>query len=153
MSVPVVRFTYRHGSPAAATTPRATKPWTLVYDGDCAVCTRIVRVIDRWDRRGEIETVPFQNADVTARFPWIPPEEYTEAMQLVGPGGRTWAGAEAVEQLLAILPRGRLIAWIFRVPFVGRLADRCYRWFARNRYRFGCGEHCAIQPPSPRSTR
>jgi predicted DCC family thiol-disulfide oxidoreductase YuxK len=24
--------------------------------------------------------------------------------------------------------------------------DRFYRWFARNRYRLGCGEHCAVRP-------
>ena len=146
MSVPVVRFTYRHGT--ASETSTGARPWTLVYDGDCNVCTRIIRVVVQWDTRSDIETVPFQNPEVAARFPWIPAEAYAEAMQLVGPGGRTWAGAAAVEQLLTILPRGWLIAWTFRLPFVGRLADRFYRWFARNRYRFGCGEHCAYHPPS-----
>jgi predicted DCC family thiol-disulfide oxidoreductase YuxK len=24
--------------------------------------------------------------------------------------------------------------------------DKFYRWFARNRYRLGCGEHCAYRP-------
>ena len=150
MSVPVVRFTYRHGTAASAAS--GARPWTLVYDGNCNVCTRLIRLVERWDSRGAIETVPFQNAEVTARFPWIPREAYAEAMQLVGPGGRTWQGAQAVEQLLTILPRGRLIAWIFRLPFVGRLADRFYRWFARNRYRFGCGEHCTYHPPSDTAT-
>ena len=26
------------------------------------------------------------------------------------------------------------------------LAERFYRWFARNRYKFGCGEHCQFRP-------
>ena len=26
------------------------------------------------------------------------------------------------------------------------LAERFYRWFARNRYRLGCGEHCQFRP-------
>ena len=67
-------------------------------------------------------------------------------MQLVGPGGRTWQGAAAIEQILEVLPRGELLGWVFRVPFMGALIDRFYRWFARNRYRFGCGEHCASRP-------
>jgi predicted DCC family thiol-disulfide oxidoreductase YuxK len=45
-----------------------------------------------------------------------------------------------------VLPRGRLISWLFRIPFVRPLADRFYKWFARNRYRMGCGEHCAVRP-------
>ncbi|HEV2132443.1 MAG TPA: DCC1-like thiol-disulfide oxidoreductase family protein, partial [Longimicrobiaceae bacterium] len=69
-----------------------------------------------------------------------------EAVQLIGPGGRTWQGADAIEQLLKILPRGRLIGWVFRVPLMGGLIDRFYRWFARNRYRLGCGEHCQYRP-------
>jgi predicted DCC family thiol-disulfide oxidoreductase YuxK len=25
------------------------------------------------------------------------------------------------------------------------LAEKFYRWFARNRYRLGCGEHCQLR--------
>jgi predicted DCC family thiol-disulfide oxidoreductase YuxK len=67
-------------------------------------------------------------------------------VQLVGPGGTTWQGAAAIERLLDVLPRGGLLGWVFSVPFVRALADRFYRWFARNRYRLGCGEHCALKP-------
>jgi predicted DCC family thiol-disulfide oxidoreductase YuxK len=35
---------------------------------------------------------------------------------------------------------------VFAIPFARTLADRFYRWFARNRYRLGCGEHCAMHP-------
>ena len=120
-------------------------PYTLVYDGDCRVCARIVGVVDRWDARNEVELIPFQAPDVARRFPWIPPASFAKAMQLVGPDRATWEGARAVEQLLTVLPRGRWIAWIFRVPLVRRIADRAYRWVARNRYRLGCGQHCSVE--------
>ena len=81
-----------------------------------------------------------------ARFPWSPREAYGKAIQLVGPGGATFQGAAAIEQLLGILPRGRLIAWVFHIPGIRVLADRIYRWVARNRYRMGCGEHCQSRP-------
>jgi predicted DCC family thiol-disulfide oxidoreductase YuxK len=141
-TVPVVRFTVR-GESAAASLGR---PYTCVYDGTCKVCTRLAHVLERWDRRHEIEVVPSQNAGVTARFPWIPARAYAEALQLVGPGGHTWQGAAAIEQLLHVLPKGALVAWIFKIPFVRPLADRIYRWFARNRYHLGCGEHCQSRP-------
>ncbi|MGQ0562504.1 MAG: thiol-disulfide oxidoreductase DCC family protein [Gemmatimonadota bacterium] len=118
-----------------------TEVYTVVYDGECRVCGRIVRVLKRWGR-DQLEFVPAQDARVRARFPWIPEAAFAESLQLIGPGGRTWQRGAAIEQLLAVLPRGRLISWIFRIPFVRNLTDRLYRWFARHRHRLGCGEHC-----------
>jgi predicted DCC family thiol-disulfide oxidoreductase YuxK len=116
-----------------------------VYDGNCKVCGRFVRLVERWDRRKDIELLPSQDSRVGARFPWIPAEAYAEAIQLIGPGGRTTQGAAAIEELLGILPKGWVLGWIFKIPFVGWLADKLYRWFARNRYRFGCDEHCRVR--------
>lgn len=132
------------GSVISAVSSR--RPYTLVYDGDCRVCSRIARGIRAWDRRHQIEVVPSQDDGVMERFPWIPAHAFREALQLVGPGGRTWQGAAATEQLVSVLPRGRWIAWVFHVPFVRALADRFYRWFARNRYHLGCAEHCQTRP-------
>jgi predicted DCC family thiol-disulfide oxidoreductase YuxK len=140
---PVVRFTVRGVTEASSGLGR---PYTLVYDGMCRVCSRLANVLTKWDTRREIEVVPSQATGVMARFPWIPARAFGEAIQLVGPGGATWQGAVAIEQLLGILPRGRWIAWIFSVPFVRAIADRVYRWFARNRYHMGCGDHCVSRP-------
>lgn len=120
----------------------AREAYTLVYDGECRVCGRLVNVVRRWDRKGAIEIVGYQTAGVMARFPWISPDAFSEAIQLIGPGHQTWQGAAAVEQLIGVLPRGKLVAWTYSVPFVRAIADRFYRWFARNRYRLGCGTHC-----------
>jgi predicted DCC family thiol-disulfide oxidoreductase YuxK len=144
MTVPVVRFTVA-GQPDQPSNGLG-RPYTLVFDGACRMCTRLSGVLRRWDSRRQIEVTASQSPGVMARFPWIPARAYTEAIQLVGPGGETWQGAEAVEQLLGVLPRGRWIAWIFDVPFVRAIADRVYRWVARNRYRLGCGEHCQSRP-------
>lgn len=143
MSFPVVRFVFG-GQEAAGR--GAGRPYTVVYDGTCKTCNRLVGLLQRWDANKQIELVPSQNTSVLARFPWIPAEAYAEAVQLVGPGGETWQGAVAIEKLLAILPHGRLLGWVFGIPYMGRLIDRFYRWFARNRYRFGCGEHCQSRP-------
>ncbi len=123
--------------------------YTLVYDGACDVCQRLVGVVERWDAGGVIATLPSDDPVVRDRFPWIAPAAYAEAMQLIAPDGQTWAGAAAVERLLDLLPRGRLIGWVFRLPLAGRLADHAYRSFARNRYRFGCGDHCVTSPAPP----
>lgn len=121
------------------------RPFTVVYDGMCKVCTRLANALRLWDKRGMLEVVSSQATGVQARFPWIPERAYRESLQLVAQNGDTWQGAAAIEQLLKALPRGRLISWIFYIPFVRGVADRFYRWFARNRYKLGCGEHCQIK--------
>ena len=146
-TVPVVRFTVR-GQPdgAAAPAPGLGRAYTVIFDGNCKVCGRIVRLLTDWDRRtGLLELVSSQTPGVQARFPWIPARAYTESVQLVGPGGQTWQGARAVEQILDVLPKGGLVSWVFKLPFARPLAERFYRWFARNRYRLGCGEHCTYR--------
>jgi predicted DCC family thiol-disulfide oxidoreductase YuxK len=144
VTVPVVRFTVA-GEPETPSHGLG-RAYTVVYDGDCKVCTRLVKLLRKWDRSGMLEIVPSQQRGVMARFPWIPPRAYAEALQLVAADGTTWQGAAAIEKLLDVLPRGRLIAWIFSIPFVRTIADRFYRWFAKNRYRLGCGAHCQSRP-------
>lgn len=143
MTVPVVRFTVRGQAAAASAVDR---PWTIVYDGACRVCNRLVDVLRSWDREGVLEIVPSQLTEVRARFPWIPARAYAESVQLIGQGGRTWQGAAALEQILRVLPHGGWLAWVFRIPGVRSIAERLYVWFARNRYRLGCGEHCRLRP-------
>ena len=143
MTVPVVRFTIAGRDVPSHGLGRA---YTVVFDGDCKVCTRLSRALVKWDGGRQLEIVSSQQPGVMARFPWIPPRAYADALQLVAADGTTWQGAAAVEQLLNVLPRGRWIAWIFKVPFARTIADRFYRWFARNRYRLGCGAHCQSRP-------
>jgi predicted DCC family thiol-disulfide oxidoreductase YuxK len=141
-TVPVVRFIVA-GQDA---TRGLGRPYTVVYDGNCKVCTRLSGVLRTWDRDEQMEIVPSQAPGVMARFPWIPARAFAEALQMVGPGGRTWQGAAAIEQILNVLPKGKLVAWLFKIPFVRVIADKVYRWFAKNRYRMGCGEHCISRP-------
>jgi predicted DCC family thiol-disulfide oxidoreductase YuxK len=123
---------------------RAARPYTVIYDGTCSICTRSVELLRRWDRDGLLEIVRSQDDAVRARFPWIAEGDYADSLQVIGPGGRTWQRGAAIEQLIAVLPRGPLFTWMFRIPFARRIADRTYRWVARNRYRLGCGDHCEV---------
>ena len=148
MTVSVVRFTVRGESAPEATAPSAGgpgRPYTVIYDGTCKVCGKLVKVLTKWDRDRILEIVPSQQAGVQARFPWIPARAYTESVQFIEPGGATWQGAAAIEHIIDALPKGRFITWVFSIPFVRPLAEKFYRWFARNRYKLGCGKHCAYR--------
>lgn len=149
-TVPVVQFTVRgQGAPEdAPTSGWPGRPHTIVYDGYCNVCKRLVVVLTKWDRRNELEILPSQTPGLHARFPWIPARAYLESVQVIeNRTGRTWQGAAALERILDILPKGKLLSWIFSIPFVRPLAEKFYRWFAMNRYKLGCGEHCQLRDP------
>ncbi len=121
--------------------------YTVIYDGHCKVCGRLVELLAKRDRRHDLEIIPSEAPGVHARFPWIPARAYVESVQVVrNSDGKTWQGAGALEELLNVLPKGWLISWLFSIPFVRPLVDRFYKWFARNRYRLGCEEHCRVRP-------
>jgi predicted DCC family thiol-disulfide oxidoreductase YuxK len=143
-TVPVVRFIVKGQSADQDCLP-AGRPYTVVYDGTCTVCGRLVKLLRKWDTKGVLEILPSQNPCVRSRFPWIPDRAYLESVQFIGPGGRTWQGAAAIEQVIDVMPKGKLITWVFSIPFVRPLAERFYRWFARNRYKLGCGAHCQLR--------
>jgi predicted DCC family thiol-disulfide oxidoreductase YuxK len=98
------------------------------------------------DRRGRIETIPYQDPSVPGRFPGIPEDRFQEAIQLLGPEGERWEGARAAEEVLKLLPGWRLLSILFRIPGVRPIARVIYRGVARNRRHFGCGDHCGITP-------
>jgi predicted DCC family thiol-disulfide oxidoreductase YuxK len=148
VSVQVVRFTYageqESDYPAIAD---AGRPYTVIYDGHCKVCGRMVKLLTKWDKNRILEIIPSQAAGVHARFPWIPARAYTESVQVIrNKDGKTWQAAAALEELLEIMPKGKLISWLFKIPLVRPIVDTLYRWFARNRYRMGCGDHCTVRP-------
>jgi predicted DCC family thiol-disulfide oxidoreductase YuxK len=120
--------------------------YVLIWDGECGVCRRSVAWLEGADRDGRIETVPYQDPSVPDRFPGIPEDRYQKAMQLVGPRGEWWEGARAAEEMLRLLPGWRRLSFLFRIPGVRRVAAIVYRQVARNRRRFGCGDHCGVRP-------
>jgi predicted DCC family thiol-disulfide oxidoreductase YuxK len=150
VTVAVVRFTVAGKDahdPVAPTIGEPGRRYTVIYDGHCKVCGKLVKMLTKWDRNRQLEIIPSQAAGIQQRFPWIPPRAYVESVQVVRTSdGKTWQAAGALEELLNILPKGGFISWLFKIPFVRPLADKFYRWFARNRYKFGCGEHCQVRP-------
>ena len=123
-----------------------TATHTVIYDGDCKVCGRTVKVLAKWDRNNELEIIPSQAPGVRERFSWISPQAYADSVQVIrASDGKTWQAAAAIEELVSVLPKGRLISWLFKIPFARPLVDRFYRWFARNRYKLGCGDHCEVR--------
>ncbi|KPK63921.1 MAG: hypothetical protein AMS21_06470 [Gemmatimonas sp. SG8_38_2] len=110
--------------------------WTLIYDGQCRFCQRQVELALGFDVDGRIDAVPFQSAD-PERF-GVSRLAAEEAMHLVAPTGTVWRGAAATREIVRLLPRIRLLAWLFHLPGAMLIAERVYRSVAKRRHRFGC---------------
>ena len=105
---------------------------TLIYDGECGLCQQAVEILRRWDREHVLRFVPFQDDAAVASF-GIGLPALAAAMHLVLPDGRLYAGADAVPELLRLLPRRRWVAPLFRIPGVLPLARWIYARIAARR--------------------
>lgn len=125
--------------------------YTVIYDGHCEACGRLVSSWIRCDRNGWLDVLPSQTPGVRQRFHQIPPSAFDESLQVVGRDGRVWQGAQAFARVLAVLPAARVPAVLHRIGKLGRLAETAYRLCAVNRPRRSCSEHCGMRPT--RATR
>jgi predicted DCC family thiol-disulfide oxidoreductase YuxK len=105
---------------------------TLIYDGECGICQRAVAFLERRDREHVLRFIPFQDGARVAAF-GIELPALAAAMHLLLPDGRVYAGADAVPELLRVLPVWRWLVPVFYVPGVLPLARRIYAWIAARR--------------------
>jgi predicted DCC family thiol-disulfide oxidoreductase YuxK len=120
-----------------------TRP-VLLYDGDCGFCLTWVGRLTRWDMRHAIDYVPSRDRGKVSGLPAISDERLDRAMHLVLPNGEVHAGAQALPHILPLLPGGRLLAPLLKLPGAQSLADQLYAWIASRRHRLGCSPTCRI---------
>lgn len=119
-------------------------PYRLIYDRDCAFCTRSARLIQRW-ARGKLEILPSQSPGALELHPGLSRAGVARRVYLLSPDNRLWGGAEAVARAAALNPYGG-IALLYYFPLLRPLFDRLYDWVARNRNLIGgCGDSCSLE--------
>lgn len=119
---------------------------TLVFDGGCGVCTRSVRAIKGFDRKGRVTAVPYQKPEVPASA-GLTVEACRKAAWAVTPEGHRYGGAEAVNVAAAVALGTKLPFAFYRLPLIGYTQDRVYDWIAANRRRLpGDEPHCSQHP-------
>lgn len=101
---------------------------TLIFDGACAFCRRWIERVHRWDRHARLKFLPYQTADLEARFFSVSRTACMQRMHLVAADGRVFAGAAAGREVLRRLPGGWLWSAPFRLPGGLWVADRVYEW-------------------------
>lgn len=108
-----------------------TRP-VLLYDGDCAFCTRCARRLERIGPDAEI--VAWQLADLTELG--ITEEQATDAVQWVSTDGTVRSGHEAIAAILTTAgPIWKIAGRVILLPGISLMAAKVYRLVADNRRR------------------
>ena len=103
----------------------------LLYDGDCAFCSRWVT---RWQRRtgAAVGYAPYQA--VIEEYPQVTPQQCRQAVQLVMPDGSVLSGAHAVLTAMAVTPRHSPLLCLYeRVRAFAAVSEWSYRLVAGHR--------------------
>jgi predicted DCC family thiol-disulfide oxidoreductase YuxK len=125
---------------------------TLIYDGDCGICTTLAGFARR-RLHPDADVAASQELDLA--FYGVTEAQCAEALQFVTADGRVHAAQDAVAHLLLVSPPvWRPAGHVLRLPGVNALAGLVYRWVARNRYRLpGSSQACAVPPDGAREAR
>ncbi len=119
----------------------------LIYDGDCAFCTKCVAVVERM--HVDADLLAWQFADLPALG--LSVAAVSDAVQWIGTDGSVHAGHDAVAGLLIYKGGLWVIAGRFlRLPGISWLAARAYRLVANNRHRLPGGTAACALPPEQR---
>lgn len=111
--------------------------YSVIYDGDCNLCTTLVQWLEWFDRGRRFSYTPMQDIETLKRFD-ITAEDCELGMLLIddsNPSNR-WQGSDAAEEIGHLLPVGALFVAIYRsLPGLKRSGDRFYIFIRDNRYR------------------
>ena len=133
----------------------ANPEFTLLYDGDCPLCSREVAMLRRRDRgRGRLGLVDIAAQDFDAARYGRSQESLMARIHGVLPDGTVVEGMEVFRRAYAAVGLGWVLA-PSRWPLLGRGFDAAYRWFARNRLRLTGRAHvceAACEPQNARPT-
>lgn len=116
---------------------QATGKGIVLFDGECPLCQRSVRILKRLDWLGKLH---FQSARDTEHLPaarvTLDNAKMLEEMHVLTPlRDKTYAGFGAFRWMAWRIPLLMPFAPLMYLPGVPSLGNRVYLWVARNRLK------------------
>ena len=106
--------------------------YILAYDADCGSCTRFMHVVDFLDKYEKIDFISLTRADQQGLLDKISAPLRYKSFHLIFPDGQAKSGSEALLDLIAILPLGRVISLIINYfPGCKQIMRFIYNRFSR----------------------
>lgn len=106
---------------------------TVVYDGECAVCSGLVDWLCARLGPGRLKAVPNQRPGAARRL-GLTPEAARRAVWVIDGRGRAWSAAAGINVLLEALGFRRLAA-LYRFKAIAWIEELGYAIFSRLRHR------------------
>jgi predicted DCC family thiol-disulfide oxidoreductase YuxK len=121
---------------APATTTARPGVTTVLYDGQCALCQRSVRILRALDWRHRLHFADARDpADIPPAAEPLDPKRLLEEMHAVTPDGRrVFRGFAAFRWIAWQLPPLWPVVPFLYIPGVPWLGQRVYLWVAKNRF-------------------
>lgn len=121
----------------------------VLYDGDCAICTHIARILRRLDSARRLDLTALQ---VAAGRPDTPSLEVLLRSIHVRGAGEPWSiGGAAMVRISREIGVLRPFGVLASLPLLRHLVEPAYQLVAANRHRisrlFGL-DVCAVEPPT-----
>jgi len=119
---------------ATVATQETTKA-AVLYDGQCQLCLRSVRLLKRLDKFGRLEFLDGRDpANIPPAASQIESGRFLEQMHIVTPTGQVYAGFQAFRWMAGRLPL-LMPLWLFLfLPGVPWIGQKIYLWIAKNRF-------------------
>lgn len=120
---------------------------TIIYDGNCNLCTTFVKLLETIDRGERFCYLPMQQVETLLHL-GIAPAEMEQGVILLTDKTK-YQGMKAIEQIGELLPGfDRLVTIYNQIPGVKPLSYSSYAWVKDHRYQlFGqCQTYESIYP-------
>jgi predicted DCC family thiol-disulfide oxidoreductase YuxK len=125
--------------------------YTVIYDGNCNLCSNLVQLLERLDRGERFHYLPMQDQAGLARY-GVTPTDCETGMILIDTThtDRRWQGTAAAEEIAQLLPMGAAVLQVYRgIPGMPQLGDRVYAQVRDNRYAWFGRRSETYQPNYP----
>ncbi len=124
----------------------------VFYDGDCPLCMREIRMLQRKDRAARIQATDIAAPDFDATVYGTTQAELMARIRGRRADGTWIEGVEVFRQLYAAIGWRRIVA-VSRLPLISHLLRAGYTLFARNRLRLTgrCAPDGSCALPAPRA--
>jgi predicted DCC family thiol-disulfide oxidoreductase YuxK len=131
-----------------------SKPYIVLYDDACPLCTFQMKVLTWLDWLNVVRLLPLSHSEASQIAPQLTREDLLEAIHCVTPEHRVYRGARCIRFVGMRMPLLVPLALFLWIPGVSWIAEKIYAWVSRNRHLlsrlFGCKEACAVMPARKR---
>ncbi|MBD1390777.1 DUF393 domain-containing protein [Neiella sp. HB171785] len=106
---------------------------TVFYDGTCPLCVKEMSALQRYDKNQAIRTVDIYS-DEFCQFPDIDQQQANRILHAIDDQQQLLLGLDVTYRAWQLVGKGWLYAPL-RWKWIKPIADRCYLYFANNRYK------------------